>query len=188
MKYSVVISAFNAQDTIGSCLDALVDQELLPNDIIIVDNNSTDKTVQFVQEFKEKNKELLVILAKEEKKCPAAARNKGIELATGDIIVFTDSDCIPRRDWIRNVNSIFIHENPDAVGGIIDVWWNKKIAQRYQAAYWIEESRLLKRTWLTSKERFFSNEFVITSNLDFKRNALIGYRSLFQQARIQIYG
>lgn len=106
---SVIIPAYNAEKTLYSCLSALHDQSLPKRDyeIVVVDDGSTDGTSKIAKEF---NVKYLF----QTNKGPATARNKGVHVAQGNIVLFTDSDCIPDHNWIQEMVRPF--GNPDVVG------------------------------------------------------------------------
>lgn len=97
MKISIVIPAYNAEHSVGHCLEALQRQTMRDkiHEIILVDNNSTDRTVDIARGFPG------VTVLVQPKKGAAASRNMGIAHATGDIICFTDADCIPLDNWVE---------------------------------------------------------------------------------------
>lgn len=94
---SVIIPAFNSEKTLDSCLNAIA---LLnyPKDkieVILIDNGSTDDTVDIAKKYDVK------ILIKPRINI-SALRNYGTKMAKGDIYAFTDSDCIVSKDWVNN--------------------------------------------------------------------------------------
>lgn len=95
MKVSVAVPAYNAEKTINACLAALVGQTYPQGlrEIIVVDDGSTDSTPDIVGRYPVK-------LIRQSNKGPASARNAGAKASTGEIIMFTDSDCVPEPDWI----------------------------------------------------------------------------------------
>lgn len=98
MKASVVVAAYNAEKTIRSCLEALLNQSL-PRDqyeIIVVDDGSTDSTPDIVKIYDVK-------LFKQDNQGPAIARNLGVEKASSEIVLFTDSDCEPDYYWLEKM-------------------------------------------------------------------------------------
>lgn len=108
---SIVIPAYNAEKTIASTLKALLNQTYPKNqyEIIVVNDGSTDNTKAVVKKFKK------VKLIEQSHKGPAAARNLGVKHSKGSIILFTDADCIPDKNWIKNMVEPF-KKNPEIVG------------------------------------------------------------------------
>lgn len=103
MKASVVIPSYNSSALIRNCLQAIATQSRAADEIIVVDS-STDDTPSIIR-----NEFPAVRLHHFEKQTlPGAARNQGLRLATGDIVLFTDTDAEPDRDWIRH--HIALHE------------------------------------------------------------------------------
>lgn len=100
MKISVVIPAYNEEKHLPLILKALKNQKEKPNEIIVVDNNSTDKTPDIAKKFGCK-------VVKEKKQGLTFARNKGFETAKYEIIARTDADSIPPPDWIKNIKEHF---------------------------------------------------------------------------------
>ncbi|GMU92826.1 MAG: hypothetical protein AMXMBFR4_18840 [Candidatus Hydrogenedentota bacterium] len=113
MKVSVIIPARNAEATLAPCVEACLAQSYADREIIVVDDGSSDSTPRIAREFH-------VRLITQPPRGPAAARNTGARAATGDILAFTDSDCIPRRDWLENLARAFA-DGADAVGGTYDI-------------------------------------------------------------------
>ncbi len=112
MKVSVVIPAHNEEKYIRRCLESLAEQEIHPDEIIVVDNNCTDKTIEIVRQFNVK-------VIKELKQGISFARNAGFDAASHDIIIRTDADTIVPKDWIKKIRSNFESKTIDALGGPI---------------------------------------------------------------------
>ena len=93
-KFSVVIPAYNAEDTILEALNSIKNQDSLfaIKEIIVVDDGSKDKTVGAVESFMKKNPSLNVILIRIPNSGPSKARNAGIQRASSEWIAFLDSD------------------------------------------------------------------------------------------------
>jgi glycosyltransferase involved in cell wall biosynthesis len=96
MKFSVIIPAYNAQSTLPALLASLSKQSCQEDfEVIVVDDCSTDATAAICLRFGCK----LICCAKN---CgPASCRNLGAARATGEFLVFTDSDCIVSPDWLQ---------------------------------------------------------------------------------------
>jgi len=100
---TVIIPAFNEEKTIGNCLDSLVKQKTKKKfDVIVVDNNSTDKTNEVTKAFSKKI-DLQIIL--EKKKGRGVARKTGFQHATGKILFSTDADTILPSHWIETLST-----------------------------------------------------------------------------------
>lgn len=95
-KVSVVVPALNEEARIGGCIEALKNQNYPSSkvEIIVVDNNSTDRTADYVRS-------LGVTCLFERKQNAEAARNTGVRGSSGEILAFTDADCRPTKDWLR---------------------------------------------------------------------------------------
>lgn len=110
MKLSVVIPALNEEKRIRSVLSSLQNQKRKPDEIIVVDNNSTDKTREIVTtEFPN------VRLLSAKVKGAAHARHVGFLASTGDVICRTDADCWVPENWVQNIE-LFFQSHPRCVG------------------------------------------------------------------------
>ena len=100
MKISVVIPTYNEQDGIEECIQSIFRNTFLPHEIIICDGMSDDNTKQIAEN-------LDVTVLENKKRIASAGRNLGIEHASGDIIAFTDGDCIADKNWLLEFNKAF---------------------------------------------------------------------------------
>ncbi len=113
MKVSVIIPTYNEERYIETCLQSLIQQEDPADEIIVVDNNSTDQTVEIASRYP-------VRILHEHKQGITPTRNRGYDAAKYDIIARTDADTIPRKDWIRKIKDFFeSHPEYDAVSGTL---------------------------------------------------------------------
>lgn len=97
---SVVVPAFNAEDTLDACLVSLLEQDYSPTrrEILVVDNASTDGTPALLARYGGRIEPLHAA-----KRGPAAARNAGLARARGEIVAFTDADCVADAAWLRHL-------------------------------------------------------------------------------------
>lgn len=104
LLFSIVIPAYNEERFIGFCLQSLLDQDFPKEryEIIVVDNGSTDKTVQIAKSFG-------VRVLFEPKKGTVFARQKGSKIARGEIIVSFDADSEAPPDWLSKIEHNFRH-------------------------------------------------------------------------------
>ncbi len=109
---SVVIPAYNESRIIESCLRALLAQSHPADEIIVVDNNSTDDTVALARAFPG------VTVITEPRQGITYARTAGFDAATGDIIARIDADTVVSPGWVGKIRSEFLeHPEIDALAG-----------------------------------------------------------------------
>lgn len=115
VEISVIIPVLNGEGVIGQCLECLL-RNRFPRDqfeIIVVDNGSRDRTVEFVKSFEAHV--ALKILVKE-KVHISALRNLGAAEARGKILAFLDADCLPPPEWLLRISRIAINHNTGVCG------------------------------------------------------------------------
>lgn len=111
MKVSVVIPAYNEESYIGACLESLMQQKELADEIIVVDNNCTDDTIAIAKKYPVK-------IVSEKKQGMIFSRNKGFNEAQFEIIARTDADTRVPPDWIKRIKSKFErNKSIIAIGG-----------------------------------------------------------------------
>jgi GT2 family glycosyltransferase len=99
MRFSLIIPTYNRKDTLRRCLAAVTGQDYPDYEVIVVDDGSADGTGEMVQqEFPS-----VRYIRQEPNRGPAAARNRGIAIATGKIIAFTDDDCLVPVDFLARL-------------------------------------------------------------------------------------
>jgi glycosyltransferase involved in cell wall biosynthesis len=111
LSISIVIPVYNEQDYIGPCLEAIARQTEMPDEVLVVDNNSKDATVKQVAKYP------FAKLLNEPQQGIVFARDRGFDIATGDIIARIDADSLLRTDWCAEVRSFFARDPAAAVTG-----------------------------------------------------------------------
>lgn len=101
MTVSIVMPAFNSERFITEAIASVRAQYLKDWELIIIDDGSTDQTISIVEQVS-KNDPRIRLLSQRENAGPAAARNRGIEAATGRYIAFLDSDDLWRADKLSS--------------------------------------------------------------------------------------
>jgi O-antigen biosynthesis protein len=110
-RVSVVVCAYNAERTMEACLASL---EVLnyPNyEVIVVNDGSRDRTLEISERFP------YCRIISQENKGLSVARNVGAEAATGEIVAYTDSDCVSDPDWLTYLVGKMVDGNLSACGG-----------------------------------------------------------------------
>jgi len=110
-KVSVVVATYNGARTLEACLQSLVDLDYPDLEVIVIDDGSTDHTPEIVNDYP------MIRYIKQPNKGLSVARNVGIAAASGEIVAFTDSDCIADKDWLNYLVRTFESGNYAAVGG-----------------------------------------------------------------------
>jgi O-antigen biosynthesis protein len=109
-RVSVVVCSYNGARTIGRCLDGLMRLDYRDYEVIVVDDGSTDGTAAIASAYP-------VRLIRTPNRGLSAARNTGMEAATGAIIAYLDDDAWPDPDWLSFLAAAFIDPRVGAAGG-----------------------------------------------------------------------
>jgi glycosyltransferase involved in cell wall biosynthesis len=170
---SVVVPTRNRAPSLKQLLEALAAQ-VYPSDrleVIVVDNSSIDNTEAVVDEANSWGVFPVRYLRKQDDG-PAASRNRGAEMASGEIIAFTDSDCIPTPAWLRSGVSSFA----DGVGVVCGP---------------------IEPTWVTGDQPFFSHQIhrvnredglYPTANVFYRREAFLDLGGFIEEMRTYSWG
>ena len=158
---SVIVPVYNGERTIGNCIKSLLSLNYPSSkiEIIIVDNNSKDATRSVIREFP------VISLVEDRIQSSYAARNTGLKKSKGEIIAFTDSDCIADKDWVLKAVECFQDENVGCVAGRIE---------GYSPSNYIEEY-LVKIGYLcqdTSTLKHWFHPYAQTANAIYRREVL----------------
>ena len=169
LTLSIVIPVRNAEPTLPACFAALERLSPPPHEIIFVDNASTDRTAEWLTGFQRALRPLPVTVLQERKLGASAARNAGIRVATGDIVVFTDADCVPHRDWLAHMASPFVEAEVGAVAGTVTGLFGRSLYELFSSLYTLQAPRGEKvyRAWTP-----WSGGFP-TANLAVRRSLLL---------------
>ena len=124
---TVVIPTYNEEKNIERCLRAFGEQTISRQEfeIIVVDGQSNDRTVEIAQRYADR-------VIQQISEGVGGARNDGVKAARGDVIVTTDADCIPNREWLEVVQERFENEDVVAVTGFLDPFDYEDL-NRYEA-------------------------------------------------------
>jgi len=90
-KISIIIPVYNVEKYLAECLDSCINQTLKDIEIICVDDASPDNSIKILEEYQQKDSRIRIFKQEKNKK-QGAARNKGLEVATGEYVWFVDSD------------------------------------------------------------------------------------------------
>ncbi|TRZ55513.1 glycosyltransferase [archaeon] len=172
---SVIIPCFNAERTILRTLEALDKQTAKGFEVILADDGSNDETVKTAKSFKPENYKLIVIAEKHAG--PAAQRNRGAKKAKGELLLFTDSDCVPEKNWVSEMAKPFADKNIVGVSGTYRTLNNEKIIARF------EGYEIAKRHEKLARQKYI--DFIGSFSAGYRKNIFKkfgGFSSDFKRA------
>ncbi|HWK44408.1 MAG TPA: glycosyltransferase [Stellaceae bacterium] len=110
-RVSVVVCAYNAERTMDQCLASLEVLNYPDYEVIVVNDGSKDRTLEISERYP------YCRIITQENKGLSVARNVGAEAATGEIVAYTDSDCVADKDWLTYLVAKMVAKDLVAVGG-----------------------------------------------------------------------
>ncbi len=116
MKVSLLVPAYNEEKTIRQCLLSYLNQSRPFDQIVVVDDCSTDSTPQILAEFSDKIK---VVRTPKQSGNKSRAQEFGLQFIEGDIFIMTDADTILDRDFVKNILPYFSNPRVAAVAGYV---------------------------------------------------------------------
>lgn len=124
-KISIIVPVYNVDKYLRKCMNSLINQTLKDIEIICINDGSTDNSLKILEEYK--SKDTRIILLDQENSGQSIARNKGMEIATGEYIGFVDPDDWIDLDYYEKLYNSAIHSNSEiATAGIVRVTGIKK--------------------------------------------------------------
>lgn len=177
-KVSVIIPVYNAEQYLKRCLDSICNQTLKDIEIICVNDASTDKSLERLNEYVAKDNRFKVINL-ETNRGESAARNKGLEIATGEYLAFVDNDDEIDLDFYEKLYEKAKETNADVIKGEVHVIdydgkeqygnSNVKISNKNSKFYFTHN-------WWTA---IYKKTIIIDNNIDFPEGMPLGGDILF---------
>ena len=155
MKFSLISCSYNSKKTINDLIDSVTNQDYNNVEHIIIDGTSTDGTLEILKSYKKNNTSVKLISEKDNGVYDAL--NKGLNLATGDVIGFVHSDDFLNSNIIiSEIASIF--ENNDIHGVYGDLQYVKrndisKIVRSWKSRPFYPE--MIKKAWMPPHPTLF---------------------------------
>ncbi len=170
MKISIITSVYNNKETIKDAIESVLSQTFKNIELIIVDGNSTDGTIDIIKHYEDKIDKFI----SEPDKGIYDGLNKGLGLATGDVIGFLHSDDIYSDNTILKIVADTIEET--GVDGIYgDLVYTSKNDTSKNFRYWKSQDfdlKLLKKGWMPAHPTLFLKKEIYEKygnfDLDFK--------------------
>lgn len=140
-KISIVVAAYNVESYIGKCLESLITQSIREIEILVVNDGSRDNTVEIADEFAKRDKRVKVI--SQENGGLSAARNTGIDHASGEFIAFVDGDDYLDKSMYETLYKKIVTDNVDlVVCGFKKVWLDGEANKLREKDYYFNQNLL----------------------------------------------
>ena len=169
MKISIITVTLNSESTIKKTIESVIKQDYVNIEYIIIDGGSSDNTLSIVKDYKE----YVTVLVSEPDKGVYDAMNKGIRLATGDVIGFLNSDDLYENDRVlTKVAQIFI-DNPLIQASYADLIYTAKHDTSKNIRYWKSNDfsyGLFSKGWSPPHPTFFVRSCIYKKFGNFKLN------------------
>ena len=162
------IPCHNADRFIGSCVKALLEQSLKPSEILVINDGSTDRTVEKAKRFPVK------VIHLEGHPGLADARNSAIKAASHDYIASIDADCVPESTWLECLMNTVAETGAAGAGGKLVEAHQERLADRWRAVH-------MRQNW--GDARVENPPFLFGCNTLFRKSALDdvgGYNAAFR--------
>jgi glycosyltransferase involved in cell wall biosynthesis len=153
MKFSFIIPMFNEEKTIALCIDAIISEMHEDDEIIVIDNGSTDNSIKIVKRYE------MVRLLEKPGITIGALRNTGTVEAMGDILAFIDADCVICRGWRDYVCNSFENPSVAACGSKYELPVN---------ACWIEKAWFSQRKYSAGAVNYINSGNLVVKKKVFK--------------------
>lgn len=146
-KASIIVLTFNREGVIGKTVDAMLKLDYPGEyEVIVINDGSTDRTKKVLEEYRKEKK--IRIINHEKELGPCKTRNEGIKKARFPFIVIMDDDCIPEKNWLKELMKGFNEEGVGMVSGF-SIYGGTSTAFRKKA---------LERVGLYDEDYFYYRE------------------------------
>lgn len=161
---SVVIPAYNRAEFVQTCLASVFSQTypLDRYEVILVDDGSTDRTVEQVRELAQQWGGSFRLIQKPNGG-PASARNAGFRASQAEIIAFIDSDCVAEAGWLEKLVSALAASDASGVGGPL-----ANVSPKGWVSHYLNCTSFFRH-----RVRHGKVDYLLTANVAFRRSALL---------------
>lgn len=178
LKLSLVIPVYNEESRIKECLDAISGQTVKPYEVILVDNNCSDASMDIASRYS------FVRIVKEPRQGMIPARNRGFDSVRGDVIGRIDVDTILSKNWVKQALKGFEEQKVMGLAGLsktkilpinfnhfYGTAWNRfyymwREARAGTKVLWGANMAIRKSAWLTIREEANIDEKVVHEDQD----------------------
>lgn len=163
MKVSIIIPVHNSDKFLKKCLQSIFDQTYKNIEVICIDDCSTDNSLQILNDFKMKYSTQLIVSKNPVNLGAGRSRDKGITLASGEYIMFIDSDDYIAPDYIETyVKNAYSSDIDIIVGGYI------RDNSKALVFHYVSNSVWSITTYTIPVAKLFRKKFIVDNNIQFK--------------------
>ncbi len=179
-KISVIIPIYNTEKYLSKCVSSVINQTYKNIEIILIDDGSTDRSLNICKKFSKNDDRIKVIY--EENKGVSYARNMGIKNSTGEYITFIDSDDFIDENMLLNLYNVLIKENADVSVCGYDFYDGKHFKYKKRKNYTLTGDDKYKGIFSFNcqgklyKKELFNN--ILFDNKTFAEDAYINFKLL----------
>lgn len=123
IKVSIIVPIYNSEKYLSKCIDSIIKQKYKNIEILLIDDGSNDKSYEICKEYLKKDKRIKVFSQKNSG--PSSARNLGLDKASGEYIIFVDSDDYIESDFISTMMKQ--NDNYDVIISNYNIVSNNKV-------------------------------------------------------------
>lgn len=169
-KVSIIMPAYNVENFLVETLDSVLVQEFDDFEVILVNDGSTDRTQEIIDEYREKYPNIIRAF-KHENRGQSATRNCALQYVKGEYIAFVDSDDILKPDYLKVLYNACVSEKADiAIGGYVKfVTGTEEIVYKRNAREWeVKFEHELSHVFQYSPcGKMYSTDFILDHNFVF---------------------
>lgn len=169
VKVSIIVPVYNVAPYLEACMKSLCNQTLKDIEIIVINDNSTDNSLEILKNFAQKDARVKIINNSINKKT-ASARNAGLAIACGEYVGFVDGDDYIDLDFCEKLYSLAVKNNADIAKGMTRIIGNdgkfeiindnKNIVKNGKFAFW-------GRLWTAIYRKKMLEEYNVSFHVDF---------------------
>ncbi len=147
MKISVICTVLNEESSIRALLNSLLKQSLKPDEIVLVDGGSKDRTREIIGEYTKKNRRIRLYV---ERGSIAHGRNVAVRDAKNDIVAQIDAGCVARKDWLKKIIQPFSSNEVEVVAGFYEMIGDTSFQRAVAPYHGVPVARYDPRVFLPS--------------------------------------
>ena len=149
-KLSIIMPVYNVEKYLKECIDSILSQTFKDFELICIDDGSTDSSLDILNDYASKDSRIKILIQKNQ--YAGVARNRGIEIAQGEYLLFLDSDDFFEKDMFENIYKTGIESKADII-----MFGSRKYDDKTKT--YVKAQNFLRRDYIGSKQIFNRKDF-----------------------------